>query len=136
MEPVPLQNCIDQLESLEYNPIIGNKTLSQSRIKSKSFSQLPTRSNLIKPKLYSAASAANSLSPRRVTPRNKRTFSETCTSPSEMSGTEETENLAKQPKSISRPTGRRHMRKMKSIELNSVNSLTDYLKLSKQSGKV
>ena len=99
MEPVPLQNCIDQLESLEYNPIIGNKTLSQSKIRSKSFSQLPTRSsNLVKPKLYSATFAASSLSPRRATPRNKRTFSETCTSPSEMAENEETENLAKQPK--------------------------------------
>ena len=81
MEPIPLQNCIEQLESLDYNPILGNRQMSKERSRQ---SQIPTISHLIKPKIESATSIARSLSPGPQTPRSsKRLFSETSPSPTD-----------------------------------------------------
>ena len=74
MDPVPLKNYCEELESLEYNPIIGNK-----QSKSKPTSQIPTA---IKPKINSASAVARSLSPGPRTP-HRRPFSVTNLSPTE-----------------------------------------------------
>ena len=74
MEPVPLQNCLLQLKSLNYSPILGNKPMSKDNL---SKSQIPALSNQTKSKTVSSASVASSLSPGVSANTKKRLFSET-----------------------------------------------------------
>ena len=75
MEQVPLENYIEQLESLDYNPIIGSKPMSQDGAKLQPKTKIPTLSHIIKPQFESATSRASSLNPGPGTPslRKKRT---------------------------------------------------------------
>ena len=70
MDPVPLQNCLQQLNSLSYSPILGNNSMSKD-----SFSQIPVKHN--KPKILSAASAAKPITPAQTISTKKRLFSDT-----------------------------------------------------------
>ena len=84
MEPVPLHNCIQQLQSLSYSPILGNISMSQDTNQSQS--QIPSFSNLPRARLGSAASVASSLNSGQQSPApRKRLFSEASTSPVDVS---------------------------------------------------
>ena len=76
MEPIPLQNCLDQLESLNYSPIIGNKLMSHtdSTTSKGAASNIPTFTNLMKPPIKSSIPTTKS-SPVEL--QKKRLFSET-----------------------------------------------------------
>ena len=60
MEPVPLRSCIDQLVSLNYSPIIGNRPHMDIN---KPSSHIPTISNRIKPRGESLTTLTNFSSP-------------------------------------------------------------------------
>ena len=75
MEPVPLQNCLQQLNSLSYSPIIGNKPMSKDN--SSQPSQIPLFSNQSKLYNLSAASVSNSVSSTKTPASKKRLFSDT-----------------------------------------------------------
>ena len=78
MEPVPLQNCLQQLNSLNYSPIIGNKPMNKDT--SQPNSQIPVF-NQNRPKSISSASVASSLGPINSPTSKKRLFSETSPPP-------------------------------------------------------
>ena len=76
MDPIPLDECQKQLQSLSYSPILGNRhssRTSDSLIPKLSFSKSRSKS-------VSASSVAKALSPGQKTPR-KRLYSETNMSP-------------------------------------------------------
>ena len=75
MEPVSLQNCLQQLNSLSYSPIIGNKPMSKDN--SSQPSQIPLFSNQSKLYNLSAASVSNSVSSTKTPASKKRLFSDT-----------------------------------------------------------
>ena len=80
MDPIPLDDCQKQLQSLNYSPILGNRhssRASDSLIPKLSFSKSRTQS-------VSASSVARALSPGHRTPR-KRLYSETNMSPKDKS---------------------------------------------------
>ena len=90
MEPVPLHNCIQQLQSLSYSPILGNISMSQDTNQSQS--QIPSFSNLPRARLGSVASVASSLNSGQQSPApRKRLFSETSTSPVDVSTSKQLE---------------------------------------------
>ena len=70
MDPVPLRNCMDQLKSLDYSPILGNNILEQ---KSKVQSRIPSFKQPSQPPIPSVSSAPQ-VSP---TLQRKRLFSQT-----------------------------------------------------------
>ena len=90
MEPIPLKNYCEELEILDFSPILGNKSMSQDKFNS----QNPKLAHLIRPRVNSATSVAGALSPGPKTPRSKkRTLSESSlTSP-------QFENVSKMSKS-------------------------------------
>ena len=79
MEPIPYADYHNELNSLNYSPILGNKHISKTN-----YSQIPkpsfvrTRANSV-----TASSVAKALSPKQVTPR-KRLYSQTNISPSDL----------------------------------------------------
>ena len=75
MEPVPLQNCLQQLNSLSYSSIIGNKPMSKDN-QSQS-SQIPKFSNQNQLNSLTAASTSTSISSTETPSSKKRLFSDT-----------------------------------------------------------
>ena len=77
MDPPPFKEYQNELQSLGYSPILGNRESKQASFIPKLNSDRP------KPSKISANSVAKSLSFGQVTPR-KRLFSEAQTSPPEL----------------------------------------------------
>ena len=81
MEPVPLQSCIQQLQSLNYSPIIGNTPMSQE-----SHSKIPSFGFTSKSRVGTAKAGTSSLSSSESSSgTKKRLFIESNTSPVETS---------------------------------------------------
>ena len=78
MEPVPLRNCMDQLKSLEYSPILGNNLVNQG---SKIQSQIPSFNHPGRQRNSSTSSITKATSPLT----RKRLFSQT-TPPEDVKG--------------------------------------------------